>query len=322
MAAERTQITELATAAGMVLGESAKDLELLAALDLPGIAEDTWRPILEPAAEDWHQHHPILLAALANGAAFRRTVLKGRDPEHIDWNAERRTLWVSDAPADLRVNETLLVSAKYDSKCLLNRAPASLFVSLLNATSSRRHENWYALVAPDEYQRFYSAFVAALGDDDIEVGYLPPLATKLDRVHKATVKRATKGWRRDLPPDALAEYRDLARIVSTRTAETWREALSSATDRQRMGMLAQMTRICGSRYWLLGQAGAEPVRCCVTDTNTWRSHYRLAKFVVFARPDAGQPQVDWQATLEPSRQAPALVADNGPRVIDGICEIR
>ena len=33
MAAERTKITELATAAGMVLGESATDLELLAALE-------------------------------------------------------------------------------------------------------------------------------------------------------------------------------------------------------------------------------------------------------------------------------------------------
>lgn len=33
MAGERTQITELATAAGMMLGESATDLELRAALE-------------------------------------------------------------------------------------------------------------------------------------------------------------------------------------------------------------------------------------------------------------------------------------------------
>lgn len=66
-----------------------EDLALLEALEIPGIEEAVWRLYLEPAAEEWHQLHPILMAALANGAAFRQAVLKGRDPDRIEWRGAK-----------------------------------------------------------------------------------------------------------------------------------------------------------------------------------------------------------------------------------------
>lgn len=89
-----------------------------------------------------------------------------------------------------------------------------------------------------------------------------------------------------------------------------------------MAMLAQMVRVCGSTYWLLGQADDRPVRCKVVDTTTFRQHCRLSRFDVFERPDGGLPQVDWRATLTPAAKAPLHVIESGPRVIDGFCEIR
>ena len=322
MAAERTHITELATAVGMVLGDAHWDLEMLAAVELPGIDESTWRPILEPIAVDWHQYNPILRASLANGAAFRRHVLKGRDPERIDWSGANRTMWVSDAPADLRVNEVLYVSAKYDSKCLLNRAPGTLFDALLNTATTRRADNWYATVAPDEYQHFYDTLVGVLANDDPEVSYLPADVTVLTRGQGAALKRGTKGWRGDLPEDTRTAYRALAHRVATESARRWRHALDGASDPARMAMLAQMIRVCGTTYWLLGQSSHHPVRCKVVDTSTWRQHYRLGPFDVTERLDVGQPQVDWRAVLHPRPNAPAGIVAEGDRVIAGYCEIR
>ena len=322
MASERTHITELATAAGMMLGDAHWDLEMLTAVELPGIDESIWRPILETAAEDWHEHNPILRASLANGAAFRRQVLKGRDPERVDWSGGKKAMWVSDAPADLRIDEVRYVSAKYDSKCLLNRAPGTLFDELLNTARSRRADNWYEVVAAEEYQRFYQSLTTVLALDDPEIGYLPPDAVALTRAQGATIKRATKGWRGDLPAEALVSYRDLAHRVSAESARRWRLALNDASESVRMAMLAQMIRVCGSTYWLLGQSRHRPIRCKVMDANTWRQHYRLSRFDVTERLDVGQPQVDWHAVLHPSTKAPAAVIEEGDRVISGICEIR
>jgi hypothetical protein len=51
VASERTNITELATAAGMMLGRDFAEIDLVEALELPGIDDARWRPWLEPAAE-------------------------------------------------------------------------------------------------------------------------------------------------------------------------------------------------------------------------------------------------------------------------------
>jgi hypothetical protein len=123
MADQRTQITELGTAAGILLGDDHTRLDLLDALEIPGIAEEVWRPPLEAAADDWHQHHKVLRASLANGAAFRASVLSGRDPHTDEWRGGSKTMWVSDAPVDLRINDVYLISAKYDSVCLLTARP-------------------------------------------------------------------------------------------------------------------------------------------------------------------------------------------------------
>jgi hypothetical protein len=313
MASERTKVTELATAAGMVLGDAFEQADLLEVLDMPGVAEEQWRPHLESAAQDWHQFHVVFGAALANGAAFRAQVLKNKDPSSIEWRGGERTMWVSDAPADLLVNDVYNVSAKYDSKCLLNRAPGAVFQDLLGTTRSR-YSNWYDAVAADEHHAFYRSLVVALERNDLPAP-LPNSPAQLTGSDKALLKAAMKPWQRELPPAARAAYRQMAAAVSIATADAWRASLQAASTSTVMSMLAQMTRVCGTRYWLLGQAGRVPVRCRVDDAMTWRKRFTLRSFDVIARPELGQPQVDWIARLK-DREVGSECE------VSGFCEIR
>jgi hypothetical protein len=76
----------------------------------------------------------------------------------------------------------------------------------------------------------------------------------------------------------------------------------------------RMLRISGGPYWLLGTKGTEPVRLAVADTLTWQSRFSLKSLVTEASA-AGQPQVDWHAT----------VIDRATRdrhLVEGYCEIR
>jgi hypothetical protein len=322
MATARTNLTELATAAGMVLGHRSADLSLLDTLEITGIDRSVWAPVLSVASEDWHVDNPMLLAALANGAAFRRHVLKGIEPHRIEWTGGKKAMWASDAPADLRVNDAYQVFAKYESVCLLNRAPVAVFDNLLERNSNRRSPSWYHVVAPVEYEAFYFAYLNALDPTEYDATVLPASAGQLSKDNRESLKRLTKAWVRKMPPEPAAAYKQFAGVVSCETAKRWTAALAAASERTKLEMLAQMIRVCGSNYWLLGQADNRPVRCMVMDSHTWRASYKLRAFDVIERPDAGQPQVDWKATLEPRPAATDDIKAEGVRVIDGYCEIR
>jgi hypothetical protein len=318
MADQRTQITELATAAGILLGDDHGRLDLLDALELPGIPEGVWRPPLEAAAEDWHQHHKVLRASLANGAAFRSSVLGGRDPHTIEWRGGVKTMWVSDAPVDLRINDVYLISAKYDSVCLLNRAPAAVFDHLLTAGGSTRNPHWFEQVAPVEYEAFFDALVDALVDEGgADRDHFPSTPSALTRDDKVHLKYVLKPWTRKLPDGAAAAYKAMCATVSAVTAQRWQATLKASSEAVKLGMVAQMIRLSGSVYWLLGQSGDRPVRCRVSDAASLRASYRLTRFDVSAPADVGQPRVDWTARLEPKRGV-----DAEPATVDGFCEIR
>src|SRR5207237_48481 len=116
-----------------------------------------------------------------------------------------------------------------------------------------------------------------------------------------------------------AAYQQLSSAVSVASAAVWRDSLAAANDTIRMSMLAQMLRVSGTTYWLLGHAAGKPVRHQVVSTHRLREVYRLKTFTVIERPDAGQPRVDWQAVLQPKKDAPHWAT---PRTVDGVCEVR
>ena len=314
MASDRTRLTELATAVGLVYRPAEVALADLGDLDVPGLDPDIWRPAVLPAVAVGSNRRDLLLRALDNGRAFRETVLRGRLPDRVEWLGGSRSVWSSDIPRDLTVDGVWFIQAKYDSTCVLNTSPAAMFDHLLAEEPTMVRESWFSAVAPRELQRYYDAVRASVDGGDLDVP-LPSDVRDLGPEGKATVKAAMRSAPRgDPPPPESRAYAELTEAVSEATARRWQRNLASTSAPQRTQMLFRMLRIAGGPYWLLGTKGSSPVRLAVCDTRTWRERFMLAKFTI-GDGHAGQPQVDWRAEI----------LDRGSRerrIVEGFCEIR
>jgi hypothetical protein len=307
MATDKTKLTELGTAVGLVYEPSTGWDGALDQVDVPGIPRDVWQPIVLPATAPDSPHREMLLRALGNGRAFRQHVLGGRRPTVIEWSGGARAVWTSDIPRDLTIDGVWFVQAKYDSTCVLNTSPGTLVDELLVDHSLDTRMSWFEEVALDQLQAYYTQARAHL-----PLTELPDDVRDLDKDGKAQLKRAMRA--NAASPTEDDAYRALCRAVSIETTLRWRHRLGAASMPQRTQMLFRMLRIAGGPYWLLGTKGTTPVQLRISDTRTWRDRFELKRFVVMdAR--AGQPQVDWRAEILDRRSGKR-------RAVDGSCEIR
>jgi hypothetical protein len=308
MATDKTKLTELGTAVGLFFDLATDPWpDAVEHLTIPGLDDAVWRPVVLPATTTAHPDRDLLLHAIANGQEFRAKVLHGRRPDHVEWTGGARTTWTSDIPRDLTVDRVYFVQAKYDSTCVLNTAPATMVDHLLLDDSGGNHESWFEKVALDALQQYYTRVRGHSLLDE-----LPRDVRDLDKDHRAALKAFMRTT--DAVSIETEAYRDLCRAVSLETEWRWQHRLQAASAAQRTQMLFRMLRIAGGPYWLLGTKGARPVRLAVTDSRSWRERFSLKRFTVTAA-RAGQPQVDWRATVTDR-------ATRTTRHIDGSCEIR
>ena len=171
MPSDRTTVTELGTGLGM--------------LGLPDVDEAirSRSPAMHSLSPEMWQHLALLRgggaydaefhAAWENGRAFLAAGdgLRDRLPQIVEWKGTGRAPGDEVAPIDLRVDHVYLVSCKYLSDILFNVSPAHVFDSLLIAGQNRTGRgaasgarevlpgggDWYAEVAPTEYQALYAA---------------------------------------------------------------------------------------------------------------------------------------------------------------------
>jgi len=167
MPSDRTTVTELGTGLGM-LGRSGIDDAVRSRTPvMHSLSPEMWERLARlrsGGAYDAEFH-----AAWANGQAFLAAAdgLRGRLPKVVEWKGTGRAPGDEVAPIDLRVDHVYLVSCKYLSKILFNVSPSHVFDSLLVAGQSRGTRlarevlpgggDWYAEVAPAEYQGLYEA---------------------------------------------------------------------------------------------------------------------------------------------------------------------
>jgi hypothetical protein len=164
---DRTTVTELGTGLGM-LGLEGIDAAVRSRTGvMPSLSPEMWDRLDRLRAGGVYDAE--FHAAWANGQAFLRAVegLRGRLPQVIEWKGTGRAPGDEVAPIDLRVDHVYLVSCKYLSKILFNVSPSSIFDALLSGGQSRSGRaaredlpgarDWYAEVAPDEYQALYGA---------------------------------------------------------------------------------------------------------------------------------------------------------------------
>ncbi len=314
MASARTQLTELGTAVGLCWDPTGSWPDSVESTEVPGIAREVWQPIVLPATATHSPDQNLLLRALHNGHEFRRLVLQGRMPDHVEWSGGGRAVWTSDVPRDLTVDRVWFLQAKYDSTCVLNTAPGTLVDELLADDSPPNRPSWYEEVALPELQAYYRAVRRRP-----ELDHLPVDVRDVDASDRAAIKAALRsgGTRGDHAASAAAEertYGELCAAVSVATTLRWRRRLSSATAPQRTQMLFRMLRIAGGPYWLLGTKGSAAVQLAVSDTRSWRDQFELRRFTVVDA-QAGQPQVNWRAEVVDRRSGER-------RPVEGCCEIR
>jgi hypothetical protein len=307
MATEKTKLTEVGTAVGLMYDPGQAWPAGLAEVVVPGIPTEVWQPIVLPATEVGSPHKDLLLHALANGHAFRTKVLGGRLPDRIEWTGAARSVWTSDVPRDLTVEGVWFIQAKYDSHCVLNTSPGAVVDDLLVDHAIGTRTSWFEEVAADALQDYYAQVRARTAEP------LPDDVRDLGRDHRAVIKPLLKAERHASDREAEA-YLELARTASVETARRWQRQINAATLPQRTQMLFRMLRIAGGPYWLLGTKGKNPVQLRVTDTRTWRERFELKRFTAVDA-HAGQPQVNWRAEVHDRSTADR-------RTVEGYCEIR
>lgn len=308
MPSQKTELTELGTALGLVVEPGGVWPDSIEQASLPGVPDEVWQPVVLPATEPGARDRDLLLVAIANGQAFRRSALHGQTPRAVDWSGRDKTVWSSEVPRDLTVDDVYFIQAKHDSTCVLNKSPHSVFEGLLAETDTVWADSWFDEVAPLEVRAYYDAVRQATLPAD-----LPFELDDLTKDDKGLLKREMRD-RDKATPDEEARYADLCRAVSERTANHWLARLARATQGQRTRLLLRMLRIAGGPYWLLGATSHGPLRLAVTDTRGWRNRFELRNLLAEAA-RVGQPQVNWQAEV--------AVRETSDRVtIEGYCEVR
>ena len=198
MPSDRTMVTELGTALGM-LGGATVDEALRVAL---GRDAQPLPRIVEPPAAPTRRRRvrrrvPRRLGERTGLPRRRRTACAGRLPRVVEWKGTGRAPGDEVAPIDLRVDHVYLISCKYLSNILFNVSPSHVFDDLLvggggrggrgaagdlggtarlSEGTGRGGGDWYAEVAPVEYQALYDEVRAAL--DAAGGSGTPPVAVR------------------------------------------------------------------------------------------------------------------------------------------------
>jgi hypothetical protein len=178
MPSDRTTVTEVGTALGMLGLEDLDEAVHSRTPVMRSLSPETWDRLASlraGGAFDTEFH-----AAWENGRAFLAAAdgLRGRLPRIVEWKGTGRAPGDEVAPVDLRVDHVYLVSCKYLSDILFNVSPSHVFDYLLLTGQSRSARgardllpgggDWYAQVAPAEYQALYEVVrLAALHGGDV-----------------------------------------------------------------------------------------------------------------------------------------------------------
>ena len=278
-------ITEIATG----LGTLAPDLTTATAsrpAQLRNVTDDVWHQLVD--AHSSGHYARLFTTAFANGAAFLTADdgLRRRPPRLVEWKGPHRPPGDDVIPADLRIDHVYQVSCKYLSRILQNSGPARLFDRLLIG-EERSSSDWFAVVAPTEYQAFYTVVRSHVG------GGLPVDVAELTAEHRPRLKEALRP--RALPVEAQPSWAAVCETVASTSAARWSGNLDNP--RRRLRMLWRLLRIGDAPYFTLGADTRHlPSRFRIASAWDWIEAYQLRTFDVAPR-RAGQPEVTWRVAI-------------------------
>ncbi len=320
----RTMVTELGTGLGMLGADDLDEVLATRSSVMRSLSPENWDLLSSIRAGGAYDAE--FYAAWQNGQTFlaARDGLRGRRPEIVEWKGAVRGSGDEVAPVDLRIDHVYLVSCKYMSDILFNASPWHIFDSLLvGGLAGRRRGtggDWYAEVAPAQYQELFDVVRHALRSEEAGpdsapsalpgLGWstesngpvarhssavlddLPDRAVDLTSAHRIALgERLRSGW----PGDAKAAYRELSDEVARASVSRWHAALSVGTNAGE-AMLWRLLRMGSAPYFVLGSSSARSLRLRIATPWDWKQLFRLTKLEIFAQP-GGQPRVGWKASV-------------------------
>jgi hypothetical protein len=272
----RTTITELVTGLGTLGFDGVEEALAARPPAMVSVSPALW----DDLDRWWNGAYRVEFeAAFANGRALLRALdgLRGRTPLVVDWRGTAKPVDDELVPADLRIDHVYLVSCKYLSKIVANAAPARLFDGLLRLRTPSERTSWFDVVAPEETGALLRAACEATG---------------VGPEDRRALASALGG--RTWPEPCRVPWATVCAAVSARSAERWRAAMETETDRLRL--LWKLLRIGPTPYFVLGVGDRGPLRLRVQTSWDWSARHRLEGFEVEARP-GGQPMVGWHALV-------------------------
>jgi hypothetical protein len=300
MADDRTEVTEIGTALGMLGFDAVTDALATRPRELL-VGNDVWDK-LDGLFTDG-PHRMEFEAAFLNGQAFLHAhdALRDRRPAVIEWTGGRKPPGDEVVPADLRVDHVYLVSCKYLSRIVVNASPLHLFKRLLTGGFGRRGVDWFVEVAPGEHHALYTQVRSELGTE------LPERAEELTTIQRRMIAKSIgRAWSDECSP----LYQEIVERVSAESARLWREAFGQNPE----VLLWRLLRICSAPYFVLGTAPKGFLRLRIATPWDWRRDFELRAFEVVARP-GGQPMVAWRAVVRER-------TTRAERIVEGHVEIR
>ncbi len=285
MPGARTEITEIVTAVGTL----ARDLPTGMSVRpdrLRNVPASVWVKVV--SAYEHGEHRALFESAFANGAAFLRADdgLRGRAPKLVEWKGPHRPPGDDVIPADIRIDHVYQISCKYLSKILQNPGPTRLFDRLLTG-EQRTAADWFGVVAPIEYEAFYSAARAYVGGD------LPTVVTDLSSEQRASLRDGLRARARFPMSFGLVGPRCAPR---SRRESCARWNVNLATKNARLRFFWRLLRIGDAPYYILGATSSSHIRLRVASAWDWMQAYELITFFV-APKVSGQPEVSWTGVV-------------------------
>jgi hypothetical protein len=336
----RTMVTEVGTGLGMLGAESLDQVLASRPAAMHNLSPEQWDQLA--AAKDGGAFAPDFHAAWENGRAFLAAAdgLRGRVPEIVEWKGSVRGAGDEVAPIDLRIDHVYLVSCKYLSNILFNVSPSHAFDDLLTGGQARRGRgiggDWYAEVAPVEYQCLYEVVREGLNQDEVadhapafrrrqrEVSGRAPSFPGLGGSEHSTAPADTAvpahsvAVLGDLPTRATELRTDQRTALGARLRGGWpagaKEAYGTLADTVARvsaarwhgalgagsgageAMLWRLLRMGNAPYFVLGSGPIHPLRLRIATPWDWRQEYSLIHFDVYAQ-EGGQPRVGWRASI-------------------------
>lgn len=283
----RTEITEIVTGLGMTgLADVGAAIAARPAV-MRNVSNAHWDRLDDAYTQG--NHVVEFASAWSNGRAFLESPdgLRGRVPISIEWKGAHQPPGFEQIPADLRIDHVYLISCKYQSAILSNSSPSNLFDRrLADRTAAREVGSWFQICCPEEYQHFYECVRLHVGQ-----ALLPPQVGELTNGDLARIRMACGGaW----PAALLPHWAEFSLAVATASADRWRSQLPNRARKEEM--LWRLLRLSPAPYFILGASAAGPLRVRIGTPWDWRECFELRGLAISATP-AGQPRVDWTATV-------------------------